>query len=103
MIINILVYYGELLKKCSEIWDKVKDLLKKEFDSEQVHNGKYIKTKIKIYNNRMYTSFRYNKIQKDNEYCTCLYVTLLDSIFVNSNKEIFRGIEICAKKEKDNK
>ena len=51
----------------------------------------------------MYTSFQYNKIQKDNEYCTCLYVTLLDSISVNSNKEIFRGIEIRAKKEKENK
>ena len=58
MIINILVYYEEFLRKCNEIWDKVKDLLKKEFDSEQVHN---------------------------------------------SNKEIFRGIEICAKKEKENK
>ena len=103
MIINILVYYEEFLRKCNEIWDKVKDLLKKEFDSEQVHNGKYIKTKINIYNNRMYTSFQYNKIQKDNEYCTCLYVTLLDSISVNSKKEIFRGIEIRAKKEKENK
>ena len=91
------------MKKYNEIWYQVKDLLKKEFDSEQVHNGKYIKNKIKIYNNRMNASFQYNKIQKDNEYGTFLYVTLLDSIFVNSNKEIFGGIEICTKKGKDNK
>ena len=35
----------------------------------------------------MYTNFQDNKIPKDNKYCACLSVILLDSIFVNSNKE----------------
>ena len=39
-----------------------------------MYNEIYIKTKIKIYNNRVYTNFQYNKIPKDNEYCACLSV-----------------------------
>ena len=52
-----------------------------------MYNDKYINTKIKIYNNKVYKNFQHNKIPKDNEYCTCLSVVLLDSILVNSNKE----------------
>ena len=50
----------KILKKYSEIWDKIKSLIKKEFNSEPVYNDKYIKTKIKIYNNRVYTNFQHN-------------------------------------------
>ena len=52
-----------------------------------MYNDKYIKTKIKIHNNSTYTTFQYDKIPKDNEYCTCLSVILLDSIFVNLDKK----------------
>ena len=61
--------------------------IKKDFSSKPVHTDKYIKTKIKIYNDKVYTNFQYNKIPKNNEYCACLSVTLLGSIFVNSDKE----------------
>ena len=43
--------------------------IKKGFDSEPVHSDKYIKTKIKIYNNKRDTNFHGNKIPKDNEFC----------------------------------
>ena len=45
-----------------------------------MYNDKYIKTKIKIYNNRIITNFQDNQIPKDNEYCICLSVILLDSV-----------------------
>ena len=90
--INLLVNDKEILKKYSEIWNKIKSLIKKEFNSEPVYNDKYIKTKIKIYNNRVYTNFQHNKILKDNEYFVCLSVILLDSIFVNSDKEYYPQI-----------
>ena len=57
-----------------------------------MYNYKYIKTKIKICNDRAYTNFQYNKMPKGNEYCTCLSVILLDSILVNSDKECFPQI-----------
>ena len=90
--INLLVNDKEILKKYSEIWNKIKSLIKKEFNSEPVYNDKYIKTKIKIYNNKVYTNFQHNKIPKDNEYFACLSVILLDSIFVNSDKEYYPQI-----------
>ena len=67
-------------------------MIKKELNSEPVYNDKYIKTKIKIYNDKVYTNFQHNKMPKDNEYCACLSVILLDSIFVNSNKEYYPQI-----------
>ena len=54
-----------------------------------MYNDKYIKTKIKIYNDRVYTNFQHNKIPTDNENCACSSVILFDSIFVNLNKEYY--------------
>ena len=34
------------------------------------------------------------KIPKDNEYCACLSAILLDSIFINSNKEYYPQISL---------
>ena len=77
----------KILEKYDGIWNKIKGLFKKEFDREPVNNDKCIKTKIKIYNDRVHTNFQYNKIPKDNQYCPYLSVILLHSIFVNSDKE----------------
>ena len=49
---TFLIIGNELLEKCNEIWEKVKNILKKEFDSEPVYNEKYIKTEIKSYNGK---------------------------------------------------
>ena len=38
----------KLLEKCNEIWEKVKNRLKKEIDSEPAYNEKYLKAKNKI-------------------------------------------------------
>ena len=61
---NLLLNDQEILKRYSEIWNKIKNLIKK----------------------------KYNIIPKDNEYCSCLSVTLSDSIFVNSDKEFYPQI-----------
>ena len=96
--INLLVNDKEILKKYSEIWNKIKSLIKKEFNSKPVYNDKYIKTKIKIYNSRVYTNFRHNEIPKDNEYFACLSVILLNSIFVNLDKEYYPHIFLGERK-----
>ena len=83
---NRLVKDEKFLKKYLKIWNRIKNLIKKELNSEPVYNDKYIKTKIKIYNDRVYTNFQHDKIPKYNEYCACLSVILLDSVLVNSNK-----------------
>ena len=78
---NLLVNDKKILEKYSEIWNKIKSLIEKEFNNEPDYNDKYIKTKMKIYNDKVHTDFQHSKIPKDNEYCVCLSVTLLDSIF----------------------
>ena len=54
-----------LLEKYNEIWKKVKNSLKKEFDSEPTYNEKYLKAMIKSYNRKVNTNFHNNKIQKN--------------------------------------
>ena len=65
---NLLVNDKEILEKYSEIWSKIIGLIKKEFNSEPVHNDKYITIKIKIYNDKVYTIIssiiKYQKIMK---------------------------------------
>ena len=47
----------ELLKEYTKVWEKIRDLIGKKFDSEPVYDGKYIKTKIRSYNNDIRTNF----------------------------------------------
>ena len=46
--ISFLIKVDELLEKYNEIWEKVNNNSKKEFDSKPVCNEKYLKAKIKI-------------------------------------------------------
>ena len=84
-------FSSQLLKKCNAIWHKIGDLLKKESDREPVYDNKYIKTKIKIYNNKINTNFQGNKIPEDNECCACLFVILSDSI-INVDEKLYPQI-----------
>ena len=47
---------------------------------------------MKIYNAKVYKNFQHNKIRKDKEYCICLSIILLHSIFVNLNKQYYPQI-----------
>ena len=43
-----LIKDEKLLEKYNENWEKISNIIKKEFDSKPLYNGKYI-TKIKSY------------------------------------------------------
>ena len=55
----------ELLEKYNEIWENVKNSIKKEFDSEPVYNQKYLKAKIKSYNGKINTNFHNNRVPRE--------------------------------------
>ena len=59
---------NKLLKKYIKIWEKISNLMNKEFDSDHVHgdNDKYIKAKIKMYEDRVNTNFQGKKVSKEN-------------------------------------
>ena len=67
----------------NEIREKIKNSVKKEFDSEPVYNEKYLKGKIKSYNGIINTNFHSNKIPKECSQCICLSETLINSVFQN--------------------
>ena len=58
--ISFKVSDNKLLKKYNKIWEKISNLMNIEFDSEPVYgdNDKYIKTKIKMYEDRVNTNFQ---------------------------------------------
>ena len=89
-LINFLVADKEMLKKYNKIWDKIKSLFKKEFDTNPIYINKYISAKIDAYNG---TEFE-NRVLKDNKHCNIsiepkngicykyLSIILLDSILI---------------------
>ena len=63
-----------MLKKYTKISGIVRSLMNIKFDSEPVYgdNGKYIKTKIKLYGDKVNTNFQSKKIRKENVSYKCL-------------------------------
>ena len=81
---------NKLLKKYNKIWEKISSLLSIEFDSEPVYgdNDKYIKTKMKMYEDRLNTNFRGKKVAKENASYKCLSLIMLDSA-IRVNKKYY--------------
>ena len=71
----------KLFKKYNKIWEKVSNIIRKEFDSKPVYNEKYLKSKIKSYNGKINTNFHNNKLPKEGSQCICLSVMLVDSVY----------------------
>ena len=61
---SFLIKDDGLLEKDNEIWEKVKNSIKKEFDSKPIYNEKYLKAKIKSYNGKISTNFLNNKMPR---------------------------------------
>ena len=61
---SFLIKDDELLEKYNEIWEKVKNSIRKEFDSKPVYNEKYLKAKIKSYNGKSTQIFTIIKYQE---------------------------------------
>ena len=79
---------NKLLKKYNKIWETVGNLLNIKFDSEPVYGDadKYIKTKIKMYWDRVNTNFQGKKVPKENVSYKCISLIILDSV-IGVNKK----------------
>ena len=80
---------NKLLKKYNKIWEKLSNLMNIEFDSESVYgNGdKYIKKKIKMYEDRVNTNFQGRKVPKENVSYKC-FSLIIDSV-IRVNKKYY--------------
>ena len=78
--LNLLVHDKELLGKYNKIGDTISNLSNKVFDNIPVYDNKFIRTKKKIYNDRINTNFHGNKILEHNECCASFSVIPLDFV-----------------------
>ena len=72
---------SKLFKKYCKIWRTISGLLGIEFDSKPVYgdSDSYIKTKVKMYHNRVNTNFQGKKVPKGDASYKCLSLIMLDS------------------------
>ena len=73
---------NQLLKKYNKTWGKISNLVNIEFDIDPVYgvNDKYIKTKIKVYEDRVNTNYQGKKVPKENVSYKGLSLLTLDSV-----------------------
>ena len=79
---------NKLLKKYTKIWKKISNLMNIKSDREPVYgdNNKYIKTKIKLYGDKLNKNFQGKKIPKENASYKCLSLIVLESVIRGSKK-----------------
>ena len=83
---------NNILKKYTKIWERVSDLMNVEFDSEPVYgdndNDKHIKTKIKMYEDKVNANFQDKEVSKEDNSDDCLSLIILDYI-IRVNKKYY--------------
>ena len=92
------------MKKYTKIWERVSNLMNIKLDSEPVYgdNDKCIKTKIKLYGDKINTNFQSKKIPK--EIIKRLSLIMLDSV-IRVNRKYYpqRLLEECKYEIEKNK
>ena len=78
---SFLIKDDELLEKFNEIWRKIKNSIKKKFDSEPLYNEKYLKAIIKSDNGTINIKFDNDKIPREGSQFIFLSVILIYSVF----------------------
>ena len=66
--------------KYTEIWNKLRDLLNIKFHSQPIYDDKYIKTKVKTFNNMINTLFLGDEIPKERIHYVCIAAICIESV-----------------------
>ena len=106
MTMSFRVDDSKLFKKYCKIWRTIKVLLGTKFDSEPVYGDTdfYIKTKVKMYDNRVNTNFQGKETPKGDSSYKCLSLIMLDSV-VKVGKKYYPQVflEVCKYIKRKNK
>ena len=79
-------YDEKLLEKFKTIWNKIEYLKNIESKALPVYHDRYIKTKLRRYGDKVYTSFCDLNVPEDNIECEYFAVIFIDFILVYENK-----------------
>ena len=87
-VMSFKVTVKKLLNKQNKIWQKVEELLNVKFESKTIYgeDDKYIKAKIKLYQDKANTNFQGKKAPKENSSYKCFSIITLESI-IKVNKK----------------
>ena len=90
--------------KYTKIWNKIKKLLNIKFDSQPIHEDKYIKTKVKAFDVTTNTLFSDNKVPKERSHYICIAAICIDSMLkVEGKNHPQLYFELCKYKIKRRK
>ena len=94
----------KMWKKYNKIWNTIADLLDVQFDSYPVYddNEKYIKTKIRMYEDRVITNFQGKKTPKERSSYNCIALVSIDCI-IRMNKKYCPQSYLCECKYQERK
>ena len=62
--ISLKIQDEDVYLKYNEIWNRIKSILNVKFDSQPIYDNKYIKTKVKTFNNKINKLFSGDEIPK---------------------------------------
>ena len=72
--------------KYAEIWNKIKSILNVKFHSQPIYDDKYIKTKVKTFNNTINTLLSGDEIPKKRNPYACISAICIDSVLKADRK-----------------
>ena len=77
---SFLIEDESVYLKYPKIWNKIKKLLNIKFHSQPIHDDKYIKTKVKTFNETINTLFSENKVPKEKSHYIFIPAICIDSV-----------------------
>ena len=75
-----------LLEKYKTIWTKIEDLKNIKLNALLVYDDRYVKTKIRIYGDKVNTNFRGLNVPEDDIECESFTIISIDSLLVYNKK-----------------
>ena len=101
---SLVIKDDDVLDKCNEIWDKIKETLSIKFHSMPVYDEKYIKAKVREFNGVIKTNFLGDEVPKENEHYTCIACITIDSVMRMEKKNYLQVyLEECKYRMKKTK
>ena len=85
-LISVRIDNEKLLEKYKAIWTKIENLKNIELDALPVYDNKYIKTKIRTSDDKVYTNFRDLNETEDDIECEYFKVISIDSLLAYNEK-----------------
>ena len=83
---SFLIEDESVYLKYNKIWNKIKKLLNIKFHSQPIHDDRYMKTKVKVFDEAIKTHFSDNKVLKEKSHYIGIAAICIDSVLKKERK-----------------